>query len=296
MTKDIYNEVTERIISALQQGEVPWRRPWEESMPRLGQHRNAFTEHVYTGVNAIVTFLSNYRDPRWCTYHQAEQAGGHVRRGEKSTRLLFMKSVRKTDEATGETSHVQYARAFWAFNVEQCEGLDLQPAEDYKPPAQTTGRHDEAERTILDYCESQRVRYKEQGNRAYYDPMWDSVTVPPFESFTTPEGYYSVAFHELAHSTGHHSRLDRFRDNKEAAHGLEDYSKEELTAELGSCFSLAELGIQSPELGENQAAYLRGWLQALQDDRRMIVSASSHGWKAAQMVLGREPSETNRDN
>lgn len=296
-TQDIYDSITTRILESLETGVIPWRKPWEDSMPVIGQHRNAFTGHVYSGANAILTYLGGYRDPRWCTYHQAEQAGGHVRKGEKSTRLIFMKSVRKTDERTGEVSYQQYARAFWAFNVEQCEGLDLPPAPDMKPPAQDlSGLHEESERVILDYIERSGVRFKQNGNRATYHPEWDSVTVPPFESFTTPEGYYSVVFHELAHSTGHHSRLDRFnKSSAEAAHGKEEYSREELVAELGSCFCLAAVGLSSPDLERNQEAYIAGWAKALRDDRRMIVSASSQAWRAADLILGRETAQS-RDN
>ncbi len=284
---DIYAIVTEKIINLLEQGIVPWRRPWTSA----GLPRNLVSKKPYRGINHFLLSASKYVSPFWLTFRQANELGGSVRRGEQSTIIVFWKvDARPDQEATDAANEEGTRRRFLlryyrVFNVEQC---DLPQTVLDKLPKIETHEHDpidEAERIVAEM--PQRPELQTGGSKAFYSSLSDRVTMPPRELFTTAEEYYATLLHEMTHSTGHPKRLARETITEAAPFGSATYSKEELCAEMGSAFLCAEAGI-SPVVIENQAAYLAGWLGKLRDDRKLLIYAAAQAQKAADFILGRQ--------
>lgn len=276
-TRDHYETITARIIEAMEKGVCPWHKPWASG------YYNAKTGHRYRGLNVPILALAGFADPRFLTFRQAQAMGGHVRKGEKGHTVMFWKLMRKEQEdaKTGEKSTKVFPvlKTFTVFNVEQCEGLEL-------PPVQVFEHHPIEEAEALVSNMPKRPGIKHGGQRAYYSPALDYVGMPTTESFESPEAYYSTLFHELTHSTGHRSRVDRFTAaDYTARFGTEPYAKEELVAELGAAFLRAACGITSEPEEANSASYLHGWLSALKDDRKMLVYAAAQAQKAADFIL-----------
>lgn len=174
-------------------------------------------------------------------------------------------------------------KCFTVFHIRDCEGLEqkfhLDGEKLYNFAEDTT-----AEQVARDYIKREGITYNPvKGNRAYYSPELDTVVTPLPEQFQNSEEYYSTLFHELTHSTGHESRLNRI--SKEAAFGNELYSTEELVAEIGSASIMATLGLETPGSLNNSAAYVKNWLQALKNDKKMIVVASARAEKAIRMIF-----------
>ena len=276
-----YEVIADRIISALDKGEVPWRKPWSLQPGLKPQSVNG---RAYNGINALILGLTGYSDPRWLTYHKAVEMGGHVRRGEKSTPVVLWRPIeREVENADGETE----VKTFWllryysVFNVQQCEGLELTPIETPKP----FDAIEAAEDIIANMPDRPQIAH-DGGDRAYYAPYRDEIHLPPRAAFDGAGEYYSTAFHELGHCTGHPTRLGRFENTASiAAFGSPDYSREELVAEFAAAFLCNGAGIENTI--ENSTAYIRGWAKKLRKDKRLVVTAASQGQKAADYVLGR---------
>jgi antirestriction protein ArdC len=284
---DIYAIVTDKIINLLEDGIVPWRRPWTSA----GLPRNLVSKKPYRGINHFLLSASKYVSPFWLTMRQANELGGRVRRGELSTIIVFWKVDERPDqEATDAANEKGTRRRFLlryyrVFNVEQCE---LPQAVLDKLPKIETHEHDpidEAERIVAEM--PQRPELQTGGSKAFYSSLSDRVTMPPRELFTTAEEYYATLLHEMTHSTGHPKRLARATITEAAPFGSATYSKEELCAEMGSAFLCAEAGI-SPVVIENQAAYLAGWLGKLRDDRKLLIHAAAQAQHAADFILNRK--------
>lgn len=280
---DIYAEITNRIIAKLEAGEIPWRRPW--CGKKLARNWN--TGRVYSLLNQLLL-----EDPgEYATFNQIKAAGGRVKKGAKAKMVVFWKMLpaknnpdRKQGDDEDEPERViPYLRYYNVFNIStDCEGLlpkhqgelhDFDPIE-------------EADRVMDAYIAREGVTLDHiaQG-RSYYSPSEDRVVLPIREQFKSTAGYYSVAFHELVHSTGHPKRLNRLQTGAEAAFGGEDYSKEELVAEIGSASIMHELGIETEDTFTNSAAYIQNWLKALKNDKRLIVLAAGRAEKAAELIL-----------
>ena len=281
---DVYSIVTEKIMTALEAGTIPWRKPWADG----GVPRNLISKKPYRGINYFLLGASKYVSPYWLTYKQAEELGGFVRKGEQSTLIVFWKvEARKDPEAQeGETSSKDGSRFilryYRVFNLEQCEI----PADKLaKLPKIETRENQPIESCarIVDEMPS-RPALTHEGRQASYSSLTDSVTLPPMNLFGSPEEYYATAFHELSHSTGHKSRLNRDTITESSSFGSTVYSKEELVAEMGAAFLCAEAGISASVI-ENQAAYVAGWLKKLRDDRRLVVMAAAQAQKAADFIL-----------
>ncbi|MEX1023200.1 MAG: zincin-like metallopeptidase domain-containing protein [Dehalococcoidia bacterium] len=279
---DTYAAITDRIIAALDQGTVPWRQPW-----RSRGLRNAISGRSYRGINLLLLGLTalegGFDDPRWLTYRQAQAKGGHVRRGERGTQIVLWKWIDRSDADTGETQqHYPLLRLFTVFNITQCDDVAL-------PAYDEGGSQDplaEADAIVAGYAGGPPVVH--DADSAYYIPSRDEVHLPPRESFRDVQGYYATLFHELAHSTGHQSRLNREGYQSAARFGSEMYSREELVAEFTAAFLGQEAGTD-PSRVEQSVAYIASWLKALRDDRRLVVIAAGQAQRAADHILGRGP-------
>ena len=275
--KDIQETVTAQIIAALEGGTAPWRKPWKGS----ASPHNVTTGKIYQGINWFL--LSMMGGGGFLTYKQAQSLGGNVRKGEKGSPIIFWNFIEKK-KANGEMGKVAFLRSYTVFSVSQCDGLEL-PAPEAEGETVPFIPIERAEETIA----KTGAEISHGGNRAFYRPATDQIQMPNKEAFHAPEEYYSTAFHELAHWTGHTSRLARKGIEDVAAFGSATYSKEELIAEMGAAFLCAEHGIDSTL--ENSAAYLQGWIKALKGDSSLAISAAGAASKAANFILGKTTSE-----
>jgi antirestriction protein ArdC len=276
---DIYEAVTDRIIEQLEQGIIPWHKPW------TGIANGAISRSTGRPYSLLNQFLLG-KAGEYLTFKQVQEAGGKVRKGEKSSMVVFWKMfpVEETDDKGEKTTKlVPMLRYYNVFHIDQCEGIE--PKYKVEELQRNFEPVEEAERICADYLKRSGVTLEHiRGDRAYYSPASDSVVVPLREQFNSVAEYYGTLFHELTHSTGHKSRLDRL--TKTAAFGNEDYSKEELVAEIGAASVVNYLGIETASQFKNAAAYIQSWLSALRNDKRMVVSAASRAEKAFNMIVG----------
>lgn len=273
---DAYEVVTQRIISTLESGVVPWRKPWSTHAPQ-----NAVSRRPYRGINVFLLACSPYEDHRWLTFNQAKESGGSVRRGEKSTPVVLWKWLSHEDEATGKTEEVPWLKYYSVFNAEQCDGLNL-PEPD-RLPRGPVERIVAAEEIVNGYPNPPKM--ESGGDRACYIPALDLVRMPSFDRFESSESAYSTLFHELAHSTGHPTRLNRKNLTESMGFGSDTYSREELCAEMSAAFLCNRAGIENAVTTEQSAAYIAGWLRALNNDRKLVVTAAAQAQKAADHIL-----------
>jgi antirestriction protein ArdC len=276
MRKDAYDIVTERIIDIMNQGVVPWRQGWTGG----GRPCNLVTGKPYRGINVFVLALSGYSSRYWLTFNQAKKKGGSVRKGEKGTPVVFWKWLEKEteDSETGEktTDRIPLLRYYTVFNLEQTHGIeDSELAE--KPEISPI----DAAQAIISNMPRRPAMVP---GRPAYNAKADIVSLPTFKRFDRAEDFYSTAFHELAHSTGHGSRLGRKEVVEATFFGDPDYSKEELVAEMTAAYLSNEAGITTQTL-KNSAAYIKGWLEVFSGDRKMLVCAAAAAQKAADFIL-----------
>jgi antirestriction protein ArdC len=272
--QSVYEIVTNQVIEAMEQGVVPWAKPWTAA----GAHQN-IEGRKYRGLNPLLLEISamtkGFDQPYWMTMNQAGKKGGKVIKGSKSTIVTFYKVLEKENKE-GELEQTMLLRYFKVFNIEQVEGLDWKPP---VLPGTDLEPVEIGEKVIAEMPNAPEITIKES-NQAYYRPSTDQVVLPQLEQYGKAEDFYRVAFHELAHSTGHESRIGRGLKN---GFGSEKYAKEELIAELTSAMICQVTGIEA-EI-EQTAAYIAGWKKALTDDPKLIVSASSAAQKAADYIL-----------
>lgn len=281
----VYEIVTQRIIDFIEQkNELPWRKPWATVE---SAQQNFKSRKPYQGINAVLTGMSGFSSPLWMTFKQAKELGGCVKKGERSTPVIFWSTIeRKVKDVVTEddetTKKFGFYRLYSVFNSSQIEGIEfpeiIKPTQNFNPIT-------EAEEVIRNMPNCPRI--SRDGNGAYYSPVFDTVMIP--DTFFTPEELYSALFHELVHSTGHPSRLNRFKqDGDDHKFGSQTYSREELTAEIGSSFILNTLGIANESTDKNSAAYIKSWLRALRNDPQMIVTAASKAGRAANFIMNKE--------
>ncbi len=286
--RDVYELVTERVIQALENGTVPWRRTWN---PDLGAPKSLSTGKPYRGVNpfllGIAATAGGYRSPWWGTYKWIAGHGGQIRKGEKSTLVVFWKSYTKRvqdDDGNEENQRRFVLRYYLVFNADQADWNE--GAEPVYEPLDTSEaeRIEAAERIVRGYPYPPQIR---NGAAAYYTGAVDTVTTPPIGAFEDAEMYYATMFHELTHSTGHKSRLARegVRDGSFGKFGDAVYSKEELVAEMGSALLCGVAGIDTKATVDSSAAYLRSWVAALRGDSKLVVQAAAQAQHAADHVL-----------
>jgi antirestriction protein ArdC len=285
----IYQTVTDRIISSLKAGMIPWEKPWKSPRFAGGPFpRNFYTGKPYRGINVLLLWSSDYSSPFWLTFKQAQELKGTVRRGEHGTPIVFYKQLpeyaKNDGESTGEDERVPFVLCrYTVFNVEQCDGLTL--PEISQPAIAPEVDEDELCESIVGGWENRPALHLTSPTeyRAYYRPSTDSVHMPARSRFVDAAHYYSTLFHELIHSTGHESRLNRTFGDR---FGDELYSKEELVAEMGSAFLCAIAGIGNEHTDRNTTAYIQNWISKLQEDNRLIVHAAANAQKAVDSILG----------
>ena len=279
MGNKVYEIITEKVLEKLEQGEIPWHQPWVGGYPK-----NLVSKKAYRGINVFLLGCQRYGSPYWVSYKQAQQLGGNVKKGEKATMVVFWKQLNVTDQGSdGEVTEktIPMLRYYRVFNVEQCEGIDekkipeLNRNPDFQPLEQ-------CETVVNGMQKKPRIQFQEA--RAYYHPKDDFVNMPKRESFDNEEFFYAVLFHELGHATGHESRLHRKDQGEWSPFGSEDYSKEELVAEMTAAFLCGHCDIENKTL-DNSAAYIKSWLRKLKDDPKMVVLAAAAAQRAADYIL-----------
>ena len=311
--QQIEEAVADRIIELLDQGKLPpWEKDWQDSP--YGFPVNTVSMKPYRGVNRWMTLLTQnimgYTDPRWLTYRQAEALGGHVRKGEKSTTIIFWKRVPFRQREDGDEAQNQahgnnasngsngsppdesrirtypMLRSYRVFNLEQTQDCKVKPL----PPAETTG-HDPIERAeaiIAGMPSPPEMEFYENANYVpHYQPANDVIRVPRMDRYLNLEDYYNTVFHELVHATGHPKRLHRFELSANAQ-DLHAYGREELVAGMGSAMLSAHAGTGGAVL-ERDAAYIRNWRDTIQADKPMVIRAATLAQRATDLILGETP-------
>jgi antirestriction protein ArdC len=281
MKRDIYAEVSARIVAELEAGAAPWIKPWSAT-PGANTPCNAVTNRPYSGCNVILLWMAQragYRTPRYLTFKQALELGGHVRKGERGTKVYFVKQLEIREDANDRASTrlVPMMREYTVFNVDQCESL---------PESVIAGkpmrvRNPDARDDLADqFLGSTGADIREGHGEAFYVPSRDFISMPAFEAFKGADHFYNVAFHELTHWTAHKSRLDRDLKNR---FGSKNYAAEELIAELGAAFLCAEFGFDGDL---RHAGYIGHWIELLKADKRAFFTACSQASKAADYLRG----------
>jgi antirestriction protein ArdC len=290
MKRDLYAEVSTRIVAELEAGAAPWVKPWSATAGK-NTPCNAVTNRPYSGCNVVLLWMAQtavYRTPRFLTFKQALELGGNVRRGEHGTKVYFVKQLQVHDKGSDDnsaTSLVPMMRDYTVFNVDHCEDLP----ESVNAGKPTRARNPDARDELADaFLRSTGADIREGHGECYYVPSRDFISMPAFDSFKGANQFYNVAFHELTHWAGHKSRLDRDLKNRFGAH---NYAAEELTAELGAAFLCAEFGFDGDV---RNAGYIASWIELLKADKRAFVTACSQASKAADYLRGlalAEPAE-----
>lgn len=275
---NVYEMVTQRIIEELEQGIIPWNKPWTGVR---GGAFNRISKKPYSLINQMML----RHDGEYASYKQWQSVGGQVRKGEKSEIVVFWKMLQKKEQNEDGDEVVRaipVLKYFSVFHISQVDGVE--PLE--KPELnEEIEPLDEADDVLMGYINREGIKFEQEAsNEAYYAPLRDLIHLPLIEQFSDAAEYYSVAFHEATHSTMKETRCNR--PQKMAAFGTENYSKEELVAEIGSATMLNILGIETKGTFKNNTAYIQNWLQVLKNDNRFIVSASSKAEKAVKYILG----------
>jgi antirestriction protein ArdC len=291
--KDTYQEVTDAVIQALEEGTVIWQCPWNSA----GLPKNITTGIQYRGWNLLwLNFhssLKGYTAPYYITYKQAQQLGGTIRKGQSGTKIIYWATIELKDNAANSNQEQSTAnssddkpqtrmvpKVHTVFNVDQTEGIEF-------PEIASLLK---SEHECIEACEQvvtgmpNPPRLITNGSQAFYSPVSDTVVVPSLQSFNHAEGYYNTLFHELAHSTGHQNRLNRKELVDTDGFGKANYAKEELTAEMTAAFLCAITGIQQTTI-TNSVAYIQNWLKALRNDKTLVIKAAAQAQRASDYIL-----------
>jgi antirestriction protein ArdC len=288
MKADVYQRITDQIVSELEKGVRSWMKPWhaEHTAGRITRPLRG-NGIPYRGINVLILWSAaiekGYAAPVWMTFKQAIELKANVRKGERGSLVVYADKIlqTETDAKTGEEAEriVPFMKGYTVFNVEQIDGL---PEHFYAKPSalvDTLQRIERAERFFADTG----ATIRHGGTMAYYNISQDFVQMPPFECFRDAESYYATLAHETTHWTRHQSRLSREFGRKRF--GDEGYAMEELVAELGSAFLSADLDL-TPSVREDHASYIASWIKILKDDKRAIFTAASHAQRAADFLHG----------
>jgi antirestriction protein ArdC len=284
---NLYQDITDKIIEALEKGVGPWIKPWNDSGVEFGLHRNGVSDHVYRGINVLllnlVAFEKGYTDSRWVTFNDAKKLGGHIKKGEKHTKIVFWKFLDLKEKTEGEAIQpderesrkvIPLLRFYRVFNVEQCSNLklkDLPKPENTTVPKET---HEQAENILA------IPTIRNGGSKAAYYPSHDFIQMPPKEAFEGLDHYYVTGFHETVHWTGHESRLNRVFGKR---FGDSAYAFEELVAEMGAAFLGGHVGLSFKEMRHPE--YIQSWINKMREDNKAIFTACRFAQEATDYVM-----------
>ena len=292
---DLYQEVTNKIIKKLEEGTAPWRCSWS----RYGMAKNYVSGNAYRGINAfLMNFLPVHPIPYYLSFKQAKELGGHVKKGSKAEKVYFFKAYYKdadgnsiSDERAaqlqasgGDYQFIPFLKSYSVFNIADVEGVDFDIPE-IKKHQHPTNEQCEA---MIAAIKNPPQFVEEDHNGAWYSPRRDALNMPPLSQFESAEEYYCTQFHELTHSTGHVTRLNREGITGKVKRGSDEYAREELIAEMGASFLCAATGIDVAAVTDNSAAYIAGWLSRLQNDKTLVLKAAAAAQKAADYLLNIE--------
>ena len=284
-SKKVREEITNSLVEAIKAGTAPWTRPW-----RGREAPKNISGREYSGINTLLLTIKGLQldggtDPRWMTFHQAEEHGLRVKKGAKGAHVTLWKPLTETDEQNNSKVVAVVQRFFTVFHASQVEGI----AEYTPPPVNEIKAHETAEKIIS--ASGAEIIFS--GGRAFYQPSTDSIHMPPKGDFFNATGYYSTLLHELTHWTGHSSRLKR---NIYGGKHSTAYAREELVAEIGSMFiSCAAKIPQSEEVFQNHASYVDGWLECIKNDSNALFKAAADANRAADFILTKAGIKENAD-
>ena len=298
---NVYQMVTDRIVAQLEQGLIPWHKPWTGVGLEDGGAVNYVSRKPYSMLNQMLLG----REGEYLTFKQIKERGGSIKKGAKAGVVVFFTTTtytkREEVQEDGSTETVNVVKEhlmpvlkyYNVFHIDDCEGIEskIKVEEDAGPKISPI---ESAEKVLNGYVEREKelqFRNNIPTDRAYYSPTLDLISVPMLSQYEIAEEYYSTTFHEAVHSTMPENRCNRKSEQKLAAFGSEDYSREELVAEIGSAMLCNNVGIDCEKAFKNSVAYIQGWLKKLKNDNRMIVWAASRAEKAAKYILG-EPITT----
>lgn len=299
---EVYQGVTDRVVAALEAGTVPWQSGWT---PQGGFFKNVASKKAYRGINVLLLMIASlengYTSPYWLTFKQAKEKGGTVKQGETSTKIVFMSMVTGKNMITNPKTGKEEKETFWlmrewsVFNLEQCEGID--PKHTPAPPKENKlSASRKAEALLKAMPKPAKVLHYTDVTPSY-SPILDRIAMPKKGQFKNREVYYATLFHETVHSTGHSSRLalkniEDYEELKGHVFGSEDYSEEELRAELGASMLAALVGLDTTKVQERSAAYLHNWISRLKAEPKLIYAAAQKAQKACDYITGEKPKET----
>lgn len=277
-SSDVHEIINAKIIELLRKGIVPWRTSWASA----GMPRNLVSKRAYRGINVLLLAALGYEQNVFLTSRQLKEIDGAIKPEEKPHLVMYWsfggKDADNDKQAEPEKKKGPQLRYYTVFNVAQCVGI---PAEMVPAPMPETAPVKSSERIVMGILQGPEIQHKEPG--AYYDCLEDYVNMPKMKSFGKPELYYSALFHQLVHSTGHHTRLDRPGVVQMPEFGYPKFTQEELTAEIGACFLQSLVGIT--ERPETSISYIDTWLDMLKKDRFLVMNASSQAQKAVDFIL-----------
>lgn len=298
---NVYQMVTDRIVAQLEQGLIPWHKPWTGVGLEDGGAVNYVSRKPYSMLNQMLLG----REGEYLTFKQIKERGGSIKKGAKAGVVVFFTTTtytkREEVQEDGSTETVNVVKEhlmpvlkyYNVFHIDDCEGIEskIKVEED---AGSKISPIESAEKVLNGYVEREKelqFRNNIPTDRAYYSPTLDLISVPMLSQYEIAEEYYSTTFHEAIHSTMPENRCNRKSEQKLAAFGSEDYSREELVAEIGSAMLCNNVGIDCEKAFKNSVAYIQGWLKKLKNDNRMIVWAASRAEKAAKYILGEPDAE-----
>ncbi|MBK7800096.1 MAG: DUF1738 domain-containing protein [Saprospiraceae bacterium] len=290
----LYDEVTNRIITMIEQGVAPWRKTWST----FGLARNYLSGRLYSGINYILMNNTGHPIPYFMTFNQVKKLGGGLKKGSDAYKVIYFKVYYKDSDdntlvpAVANAKYLKgkdirilrFIRYYNVFNVEDIEGIEIEDSRFPEVKLIDNEKIARCEEIIKNMPNPPDLRQID-ANRAFYSPSQDCINMPAIRQFETSEHYYATYFHELIHATGHSSRLARTEVMDFSGFGTISYSKEELVAEMGASFISSYCQINYDSIVENNASYLAGWLKVLEEDSRLIFKVSAEAQKAVDYIL-----------
>lgn len=288
MATNVYQMVTDRIVEQMNKGIIPWHQPW------VGCSEGVAISYTSRKPYSFLNQFLLGKPGEWLTWNQIHELKGTVKKGAKSRFVVFYQRTefKEEDPETGEIKTEVHPILRWykVFHLDDVEGIKSKLTETETKAKPGIEPIKVAEKVIEEYVAREKARgfsfvNDRVSGSAYYSPAKDEVVVPMLSQYAIPEEYYSTTFHEFTHSTMHKDRCDRKSENANSSFGSDNYSREELVAELGSAMICNRIGIECEKAFNNSAAYIQSWLKALKNDPKMIVWASSRAEKAAKYIL-----------